>query len=82
MVHSTTHYVSADNARLFVKDVLRANGVSESHAEIVSRCLVQADLRGVDTHGTTRVKTPHAAELLICLCFRDKQAPLVYETYP
>lgn len=49
------HYVSADNARTFVHSVLTGNGVSAENATIVANCLVQADLRGVDTHGINRI---------------------------
>jgi LDH2 family malate/lactate/ureidoglycolate dehydrogenase len=49
------HYVTAAHARTFVEAVLRGNGVSPSHARIVADCLVQADLRGVDTHGINRI---------------------------
>jgi len=42
-------YVSASNARKFVEGVLQGNGVSPENAAIVADCLVQADLRGVDT---------------------------------
>ncbi|KAI0204616.1 Malate/L-lactate dehydrogenase [Astrocystis sublimbata] len=48
-------YVDASDARKFVEDVLVGNGVPASNAEIVARCLVAADLRGVDTHGINRI---------------------------
>jgi len=35
--------------------VLEGNGVSTQNAKIISDCLVQADLRGVDTHGVNRI---------------------------
>lgn len=44
-------YVSATDARSFVERVLTGNGVSKDNAVIVAKCLVEADLRGVDTHG-------------------------------
>lgn len=44
-------HVEASEARHFVEAVLRGNGVSPENAAIVARCLVAADLRGVDTHG-------------------------------
>lgn len=43
--------VAHDNARTFVHGVLVGNGVPADSAEIVARCLIEADLRGVDTHG-------------------------------
>lgn len=44
-------HVSAADARSFVENVLAGNGVSKDNAAIVAKCLVEADLRGVDTHG-------------------------------
>nr|POE54230.1 putative oxidoreductase yjmc [Quercus suber] len=42
-------------AQTYVEGVLRANGVPDANASIVARCLVAADLRGVDTHGINRI---------------------------
>lgn len=44
-------HVNANDARTFVEHVLVGNGVSKDNAVIVAKCLVEADLRGVDTHG-------------------------------
>lgn len=48
-------HVSAAEARRLVEDVLKGNGVPEANATTVARCLVAADLRGVDTHGMNRI---------------------------
>ncbi|OAA57591.1 malate/L-lactate dehydrogenase [Niveomyces insectorum RCEF 264] len=48
-------YVDAAAARTFAEAVLKGNGVPEENAAIVARCLVAADLRGVDTHGINRI---------------------------
>ncbi|KAI0872621.1 Malate/L-lactate dehydrogenase [Hypoxylon argillaceum] len=48
-------YVEASEARAFVENVLTGNGVPTPNAEVVARCLVAADLRGVDTHGINRI---------------------------
>ncbi|KAI1807019.1 putative malate/L-lactate dehydrogenase [Daldinia bambusicola] len=48
-------FVEASEARKFVENILEGNGVSKSNAAIVARCLVAADLRGVDTHGINRI---------------------------
>ncbi|ORY34549.1 malate dehydrogenase [Naematelia encephala] len=53
--HQTTYFVSLENAHKFVEGVLIGNKVCPEHAAIVARCLVQADARGVDTHGCNRV---------------------------
>ncbi len=40
----------------FAVALLRASGVPQADAEIAARCLVRADLRGVDTHGMVRLR--------------------------
>ncbi|KAI2638598.1 Malate/L-lactate dehydrogenase [Xylaria nigripes] len=50
-------YVDAAEAKTFVEKVLIGNGVPAPNAEIVARCLVAADLRGVDTHGMNRISS-------------------------
>jgi len=47
--------VTESAARTFVEGVLSGNGVSPSNASIIADCLVQADLRGVDSHGINRI---------------------------
>ncbi|KAJ4405505.1 hypothetical protein N0V91_005245 [Didymella pomorum] len=48
-------YVDASAAQTFIERVLKGNGVPPSNASVVARCLVAADLRGVDTHGMNRI---------------------------
>lgn len=48
-------YVDASEARKFIEGVLTGNGVPADNAAIVAKCLVAADLRGVDTHGINRI---------------------------
>jgi LDH2 family malate/lactate/ureidoglycolate dehydrogenase len=50
-----TYHVSANEARRFVSDVLTGNGVPPANAATIADCLIQADLRGVDTHGMNRI---------------------------
>jgi hypothetical protein len=54
---SDTNYtkVTASDAHSFAEDVLTGNGVSKENGSIIAQCLVQADLRGVDTHGINRI---------------------------
>jgi LDH2 family malate/lactate/ureidoglycolate dehydrogenase len=40
---------------MFVKSVLIGNNVPPENATIIAKCLVAADLRGVDTHGINRI---------------------------
>ena len=46
---------TADAAQAFAEGVLVGNGVPEANAKIIASCLVQADLRGIDTHGVNRI---------------------------
>ncbi|KAI1378628.1 putative malate/L-lactate dehydrogenase [Hypoxylon crocopeplum] len=48
-------YVKAAEAQKFAEEVLVGNGVPAANATIVAKCLVAADLRGVDTHGINRI---------------------------
>ncbi|KAG6015732.1 hypothetical protein E4U43_004901 [Claviceps pusilla] len=48
-------HVSACEAQRLIVDILRGNRVPADHADIVARCLIAADLRGVDTHGINRI---------------------------
>lgn len=52
---STKIPIVASEARRLVEDILKGNGVPAENAAIVARCLVAADLRGVDTHGMNRI---------------------------
>lgn len=52
---SQKFYVRPSDAEAFVKGVLEGDGVAADHAAIVAKCLVAADLRGVDTHGVNRI---------------------------
>jgi LDH2 family malate/lactate/ureidoglycolate dehydrogenase len=47
--------VRADRLRPFVASLFAAVGVPDVDAETVAEVLVEADLRGVESHGTTRV---------------------------
>ncbi|KAF2874246.1 Malate/L-lactate dehydrogenase [Massariosphaeria phaeospora] len=48
-------HVTAAQATSFVENVLVANHVPREHAGTIAKCLVEADLRGVDTHGINRI---------------------------
>ena len=47
--------VAPSAARQFVQGVLEKNGVPPDNASIVANCLVEADLRGIDSHGINRI---------------------------
>ena len=48
-------HVTASDARHLVSSILVGNGVPEGNATIIADCLIQADLRGIDTHGMNRI---------------------------
>ena len=48
-------HVSDSAARTLVSAILTGNGVPSSNAAIIADCLIQADLRGIDTHGMNRI---------------------------
>jgi len=48
-------FVEHEEADAFAKALLAAHGVPKKDAATVAACLVRADLRGVDTHGLTRL---------------------------
>ena len=50
-----TVLVRHEDAQSFAEAILEANGVSRDNAVIIARGLVQADLRGVDSHGINRI---------------------------
>jgi len=56
-------YVDANAAESFGRRLLVAHGLPEEDAATVSRCLVLADLRGVDTHGLQT--SPHYLERVL-----------------
>src|SRR5258707_1415058 len=53
-------YADAGAAEAFGRRLLVAHGLPEEDAATVARCLVRADLRGVDTHGLQTL--PHYLE--------------------
>src|SRR3984893_3045066 len=53
-------YADAEAAEAFGRRLLVAHGLPEDDAATVARCLVRADLRGVDTHGLQML--PHYLE--------------------
>lgn len=48
-------YADHKEAEAFARGLLEAHGVPDADAATVARCLVLADLRGVDTHGVVRL---------------------------
>jgi LDH2 family malate/lactate/ureidoglycolate dehydrogenase len=52
---TTPHLVRPEKLRALVARLFSAAGVPDADAETVAEVLVEADLRGVESHGTTRV---------------------------
>ena len=50
-------YITAEDLRRVCTDMLVKHDVPPDDAAIIARCLVEADLRGVETHGVVRL--PH-----------------------
>jgi LDH2 family malate/lactate/ureidoglycolate dehydrogenase len=48
-------YLGAKAARDFAARLFVPRGVPEDDARVIAKCLVRADLRGVETHGLTRM---------------------------
>ncbi len=59
---SDARIVSADALRAFAEAVFARAGLSQAHARVVADALVWANLRGIDTHGVTRI--PRYVDLL------------------
>lgn len=55
MTQSRTHTVAAPKLREFVAGVLRAMETPPDDAAFIATVLTEADLRGVDSHGATRL---------------------------
>ena len=50
-----TILVNHKDAQDFAETLLKAAGVSAANAVVIARALVEADLRGVDSHGINRL---------------------------
>jgi ureidoglycolate dehydrogenase (NAD+) len=59
---SEAKVVAGDALRAFAEALFRRSGMSEEHAAAVGDVLVWANLRGIDTHGVTRI--PRYIELI------------------
>lgn len=52
----TTMYANAQEAKTFTSSILEKAGLSAEDASTMAACLVQADLRGVSSHGLARLE--------------------------
>jgi len=72
--------VDAWKAKAFVKDILEGNGVAPGYATIIASCLVQADLRGIDSHGINRI--PSYMERIRQGVLDAKASPTLHQITP
>jgi len=75
----TQSFPSEEVLRL-ASDILQGNGMPTSEASIVAKCLVAADLRGIDTHGCNRL--PSYMERIRQGVLDPKAKPTLQETTP
>jgi L-2-hydroxycarboxylate dehydrogenase (NAD+) len=64
--HATTSkYFLTTEAKLkhFVVEVLERSGVARAHAEVVADVLVEADLRGIESHGVARLDSYYVGRI-------------------
>ncbi|KAG5297044.1 malate dehydrogenase [Histoplasma ohiense] len=54
-IQSKKALVVPSTADAFVRNLLEKHGVPPQNASIIAKCLVEADLRGVDSHGINRI---------------------------
>ncbi|KAJ5676763.1 uncharacterized protein N7477_002396 [Penicillium maclennaniae] len=74
------HRINHTDLEEFVRQILIANGTPSQNASIVSKCLVSADLRGVDTHGSNRI--PSYMERIRQKCLDPSATPSLRQITP
>lgn len=72
--------VDPRKVKSFIEAILVGNGVSPAHATIIASSLVQADLRGVDSHGINRI--PSYIERIRKGVLNAKASPTVHQVTP
>jgi LDH2 family malate/lactate/ureidoglycolate dehydrogenase len=72
--------VSFDFMREFIEDVFKSYGVSEDHAKVAADVLVEADMRGIDSHGLGRLKPIYCDRFDQGILFPDMPIDIVKET--
>jgi L-2-hydroxycarboxylate dehydrogenase (NAD+) len=61
---ATKYYLSTEEKlKHFVTEVLERSDVARAHAEIVADVLVEADLRGIESHGIARLDSYYVARI-------------------
>ena len=61
---ATKYFLSTEEKlKRFAIEVLEHSGVSRSHAEVVADVLVEADLRGIESHGVARLDSYYISRI-------------------
>jgi LDH2 family malate/lactate/ureidoglycolate dehydrogenase len=56
LMSDRTHFVPVETIRSLIKDVFMKAGVPEDDAETCSDVLIESDIRGIESHGISRLK--------------------------
>ena len=70
--------VSADDLRQVETEIFEKQGFSHEHAAIVADSLLEADLRGVSSHGAIRIPV-YVARLQHKVVFPDRELEVVQD---
>ena len=55
VIEMSNNVYSVDRLKNYVIDTLNAIGINKDHASIVADVLLEADLRGIESHGVARL---------------------------
>ena len=80
IMEAKTHNIKPSDLTTLARNILIGNGVPETNASIIADCLVQADLRGVDTHGSNRI--PSYMERIRQKVLDPSAQPELHQTTP
>ena len=81
-IQSETKNVKADDLHHFVASLFRAAGLPDKDADLVTGALVEANLRGIDTHGVARVPHyKHTSNIFSPGGEQSRAAPCVKESH-
>jgi len=72
--------VDFDYMKKFMKDVFLSYGVTEERAETCSDVLIEADKRGIDSHGLGRLKPIYCDRMDNGILFPDREIQVLKET--
>ncbi|PAF17354.1 hypothetical protein CHH51_11905 [Terribacillus saccharophilus] len=54
-LNNTNIQIAKNDLKLFIRDIFTATGLPKEKASTIARHLVLANLRGIDSHGVSRV---------------------------